>query len=310
MKALYYNGTEAAYREDFPMPIPSETESLIKIELAAVCNTDKEILRGYKPDFTGVMGHEFVGIVMESNNDDLIGKRVVGEINAGCGECGYCRSGNSRHCNRRKVIGIEKKDGCFAEFMTIETSLLHLVPEEVAPEKAVFTEPLAAALEIPNLIHISPGKKVAVLGDGRLAFMIAQVISLTGAILTVVGRHPEKLELFRDFADVMTEIVPEGYDIVIDATGSPTGIQTATKMVRKLGTIVIKSTYAGTVELDMSYYVVNEITITGSRCGPFEPALNLLKKAYVEFPEIEIFELSEYKKAFSSNAFKSGFTFL
>ncbi|MFV0465016.1 MAG: MDR/zinc-dependent alcohol dehydrogenase-like family protein [Lachnospiraceae bacterium] len=309
MKAIYFNGKEAEYRQDYKMPEPTETESLVKIELAAICNTDKEILKGYKPDFTGVMGHEFIGVVVTSPDPSLVGERVAGELNAGCGKCKYCRSGLSKHCNSRRVIGIEKKDGCFAEYMTIETDLLHVVPDGLCAEHAIFTEPLAAALEIPSLIHIDPDKKIAVLGDGRLALMIAQVIALTGASLTVTGRHEDKLALFSSFADVTTQIVPEGYDIVIDATGSKSGILTATQMVKKRGTIIIKSTYAGKVELDMSYYVVNEITITGSRCGPFEPTLNLLKKGYVTFPDIETYDLSEFKKAFSSNAFKSGFDF-
>ncbi len=192
MKALYYE-KEAKYLEDYEMPIPGPKESLIKILISAVCNTDKEILKGYKPDFHGILGHEFVGMVMESNNKDLPGKRVVGEINAGCGECIYCKTGRKTHCINRRVIGIADKDGCFAEYMTIDTDLLHVIPEEIPTETAVFTEPLAAALEIMEQAHIKPSHNVAVIGDGRLAYMIAQAVSLSGADLTVIGRHEEKL---------------------------------------------------------------------------------------------------------------------
>lgn len=305
MKALYFN-KEAMFIENYEKPIPDSKESLVKIVLCAICNTDKEILKGYKPDFSGILGHEFVGIVEDSNNLDLIGKRVVGELNAGCGDCLYCSSGREKHCINRKVIGITKKDGCFAEYMTIDTNLLHVVPDEIPTDIAIFTEPLAAALEIMDSVHIKPSQSVAVIGDGRLAYMIAQVVSLTGADLTVVGRHEDKLENFRTFAKVALD-TDETYEVVIDATGSPTGILTASRLVRKKGIIVLKSTYAGEVQIDMSYFVVNEITIMGSRCGPFEPALQLLKRGLVTLPPIQVYDLKDYKNAFDSKEFKAGF---
>lgn len=307
MKALYFD-QEIRYLENYQKPVPTSSESLVKILVSAICNTDKEILKGYKPDFSGVMGHEFVGVVEESPNKELIGKRVVGELNAGCGKCLYCKTGRAKHCIDRRVIGITNKDGCFAEYMTIETDLLHVVPDTIATEVAVFTEPLAAALEIIEQAHIKPSDNVAVIGDGRLSFMIAQAVSLLGVDLTIVGRHPEKLDSFAAFAKTATNPC-ETYEVVIDATGSPSGILTAQKLVRKKGTIILKSTYAGKAEVDMSNFVVNEITIKGSRCGPFEPALNLLKRGLITLPPIELYDLCDFKKAFSSKAFKAGFAF-
>lgn len=307
MKGIYYDGKDALYRENLPMPVCGENESLVKIHLAAVCNTDKEVRKGYKPDFTGVMGHEFVGEVVDSPDKSWIGKRVVGELNAACGKCIYCRTGRPTHCSFRRVLGMADKDGCFAEYMTIDTSLLHEVPAELPDETAIFTEPLAAALEILTQVHISPAKNATVLGDGRLALMTAQVLALTGVDLTVVGRHPEKLELFKPFAKVTQQGEKEGYEYVVECTGSPTGLPTALELVRKKGTIILKSTYAGNISIDMSQVAVNEITITGSRCGPFEPALKLLKEEKVKLPAIELYDLSDFESAFSSKAFKAGF---
>lgn len=307
MKGIYFDGKEALYREDILMPVCREGESLVKIHLAAVCNTDKEVRKGYKPDFTGVMGHEFVGEVVDSPDKRWIGKRVVGELNAACGKCIYCRTGRPTHCSSRRVLGMTDKDGCFAEYMTIDTALLHEVPDGLPDETAIFTEPLAAALEILTQVHISPAKNAAVLGDGRLALMTAQVLALTGVDLTVVGRHPEKLELFKPFAKVTQQGEKEGYEYVVECTGSPTGLPTALELVRKKGTIILKSTYAGNISIDMSQVAVNEITITGSRCGPFEPALKLLKEEKVKLPAIELYDLSDFESAFSSKAFKAGF---
>lgn len=305
MKALYYDN-ELQYTKEYEKPAIKENESLVKILISAVCNTDKEILKGYRPDFKGILGHEFVGEVVESDNPNLVGQRVVGEINENCGKCIYCTTNRPTHCINRKVIGISGKDGCFAEYLAVRTDLLHQVPEEIPSEIAVFTEPLAAALEILEQVHIKPSTNVAVIGDGRLAFMIAQVISLTGTSLTVLGRHKEKLDMFRPFANTATD-TEETFEVVIDATGSPSGLLTAQRIVRKKGTIILKSTYAGSIDINMSNFVVNEVTVTGSRCGPFEPALKLLKLGLVRFPEIELYDLKDYEEAFSSSAFKVGF---
>lgn len=308
MKALYYDGNSAAFIPDYKKPIPRENESLIRVIMSAICNTDKEVLRGYKPDFRGIMGHEFVGIVEESDNQLLIGKRVVGELNEGCQTCLYCTSGREKHCETRKVIGLEKKDGCFAEYMTIATHLLHEVPNDIPDEIAIFTEPLAAALEITNRISIRPEQNIAIIGDGRLSLLITQVLALTGADITVIGRHKEKLNLFAPYAKTVTE-TDSNYEIVVDASGSASGLELATKIVRKQGKIILKSTYAGAISLEMSYYVINEISIIGSRCGPFEPALQLLKKGFISLPPIELYKLEHYNEAFTSKAWKSGFLF-
>ncbi len=306
MKALYYDGTRIVYREDYPKPVREKDESLIRILMAAVCSTDREIRKGYKPGFTGVMGHEFVGVVEESDKPELIGKRVVGELNAGCGHCLYCKSGREKHCPDRRVIGMEGKDGCFAEYMTLKTHFIHEVPEELETEVAIFTEPLAAAFEITSQVHIRPDTNVALLGDGRLSLMIAQVLNLTGTDLTVIGRHPEKLEKFAGFAKVTTQ-ADDTYEIIVDATGSPEGLELARRLIRRQGTIIVKSTYAGTANVDMSYFVVNEITIKGSRCGPFEPALKMLAQKRIALPQIELFDLADYESAFSYRGFKAGF---
>lgn len=307
MKGIYYNGKDALYREDIPMPVREDGESLVKIRMCALCNTDREVRKGYRPDFRGVMGHEFVGEVLESPREELIGKRVVGELNASCGKCIYCRTGRPTHCSSRRVLGMSDKDGAFAEYMTIDTGLLHVVPDGLADETAVFTEPLAAALEILTQIHISPDKNAAVLGDGRLALLTAQVLALTGIDLTVIGRHEEKLELFKPFAKVTLEGEREGYEYVAECTGSETGLPAALELVRKKGTVILKSTYAGKLSLDMSMVAVNEITIVGSRCGPFEPALKLLGEGKVKLPSIELYDLKDFEKAFASRAFKAGF---
>lgn len=307
MKALYYD-KGLRYLEDYPKPSPKAGESLVKITISAICNTDKEILKGYRPDFKGILGHEFVGLVVESDEPSLIGRRVVGEINENCGHCIYCKTGRPTHCENRRVLGISGKNGTFAEYITMRNELLHIVPEDLPSEVAVFTEPLAAALEILEQVHIKPSTKVSIVGDGRLAYMIGQAVSLTGADLTIIGKQEEKLSLFKPFAKVTTKL-DDTYEVVIDASGSPTGLLTAQKIVRKKGIIVIKSTYAGEIQIDMSDFVVNEVTIKGSRCGPFKPALQLLKLGLINFPPIELYELEDYEKAFSSRGFKVGFKF-
>ena len=310
MKGIYFNGSDAVYREDLPMPVRGEKESLVKILLCAVCNTDKEVRKGYRPDFRGILGHEFVGEVIESSDETLVGKRVVGELNAACGECIYCKTGRPSHCNERRVLGMKNKDGAFAEYMTIDTNLLHVVPEELPTEIAIFTEPLAAAFEILTQVHVSPNKNAAVLGDGRLALFVAQVLAQTGIDLTVIGKHEDKLELFKPFAKVTTGGEVEGYEYVAECTGSPSGLQKAMDLVRKKGTIILKSTYAGTIDLNMSMMVVNEVSIVGSRCGPFEPALKMLKEGKVTLPPIELYECKDFEKAFESRALKAGISFL
>lgn len=309
MKGIYFDGTKPVYRTDLEVPVPTKEESLVRIRMAAVCNTDKEIVKGYRPDFHGVMGHEFVGVVEQSNRENLIGKTVVGELNATCGECVYCKSGRYTHCNARRVLGMHDKDGCFAEYMTIQTSLLFEVPEGTEVKHAIYTEPLAAAYEI--LTQITPDKNapIAVLGDGRLAYCITQAFYEQGYRVTVVGKHPEKLSLFAPYAETTIDKLSEAYEVVIEATGSESGIKDALSMVRKKGTIVLKSTYAGEVSLPFSQVAVNEITIVGSRCGPFEPAVSAIAGGRVSFPEISLYELKDFEAAFTDRSFKAGFSF-
>jgi len=306
MQGLYYDGSKACLRNDLPIPEPLPHESLIRISLAAICNTDREIIRGYKPDFRGVLGHEFVGVVEKSGNAELIGKRVVGELNEGCGECLYCRTGGEHHCVKRKCIGMAGRDGCFAPYMTIATRLLHMVPDGLADEQAVFTEPLAAAFEIADQVHIRPSDEICVIGDGRLSFMIAQVLSLTGAEVTVLGKHEDKLKRFEKFAKTAVKCSRQ-FETVVEATGSPKGFEDALRLVRSRGTIILKSTYAGNANINLSPITVNEITVVGSRCGPFEPALRFLSRGLVDLPPIELYKLSDCERAFESTAFKSGF---
>ncbi|MBQ6583070.1 MAG: alcohol dehydrogenase catalytic domain-containing protein [Mogibacterium sp.] len=318
MRGIYYDGTKAIYREDLPMPVRREDESLIRILYANICNTDKEILRGYRPDFRGVMGHEFVGTVVESSDPSLVGRTVVGELNRGCGTCIYCRTGREKHCLSREVPGMSK-DGCFAEYMSLATHLLHEVPEGLPARTAVFTEPLAAALQITKQVHFDSTQNAAIIGDGRLAYMTAQVLALTGIDLTVIGKHPEKLAAFEPFArtallsdycegDIYRSLTAEEcFEYVVEASGQESGIHLALQIVRKMGTIILKSTYAGNASLDLSLIPVGEITIVGSRCGPFLPALKLLASGRVRFPETELYDLSDYEAAFASTAFKAGF---
>lgn len=305
MKALVYDG-KLSYRTDYPKPEPGPGEVLLKIRLAGVCNTDREVLRGYRPAFSGVLGHEFLADVVEG--PDLVGKRVVGELNAGCQACDYCLSGRESHCLERRVPGMSGRDGCFAEFMAYPARLLHVVPDSIADEAAILTEPLAAACEIPELNHLPLSEPIGVVGDGRLAFLIAQVLAIAGREIVVFGRHEEKLKNFQSFAK--TSLEREGsYETVVEASGHPSGLADAIKLTKARGKIILKSTYAEKMSLDMSEIVVREITITGSRCGPFEPALRLLERGLIEVPPIERFAPEDYEQALSSRAFKAVFQF-
>ena len=317
MKALYFDGKEVIYKSDYREPVPTPGHALIRTELAAICNTDKEVIRGYRPDFSGVLGHEFVGIVEDCDDPAWIGKRVVGELNEGCGHCIYCRTNREKHCLTRKVIGMDGLDGTFAEYFVLANHLLHEVPESLPTEVAIFTEPLAAALEIPNEVHIRPDDNIAIIGDGRLALMICEALSLSGADVTVIGHHEDKLQKFAPYAKTRLEAslnldptdITDTFEVVVDACGAPSGMELAKKIIRKRGRIVLKSTYAGETSIDMSYFAVNEVTITGSRCGPFEPALKLLEKKLVELPAIDLYRVEDYKAALASTAFKVGFDF-
>ena len=282
MQALWLENQSLSLR-DIPRP-DKPGEALIKVRLSGICGTDVELLRGYYP-FTGVIGHEFVGEVVETPEQDWIGKRVVGEINAVCGECEQCRHGRPTHCENRTVLGIANRDGVHAEYFTLPLANLHLVPAALPDEAAVFTEPLAAALEIQEQVHIRPTDRVLLVGAGRLGQLIAQTLAFTGADLRVVARHPHqqailqgrKIRLISDEA-----IQSRKWDVVIEATGSASGFDLARRALRPRGTLVLKSTYRGEMSLNWSPFVVDEITIVGSRCGPFAPALRLLERGEVD----------------------------
>ncbi|WP_298819269.1 MDR/zinc-dependent alcohol dehydrogenase-like family protein [Chloroflexus sp.] len=283
MRAIVFDN-QLQFRADYPEPQRQPGEALIRPHLVGICNTDLEITRGYM-NFRGVLGHEFVGTVIESDNPAWIGQRVVGEINAACRRCPTCLRGDESHCPQRTTLGIDRRDGAMADLFTLPESCLHAVPTTVSDEAAVFTEPLAAALEIVQQSHIHPTDRVAVVGDGKLGAMIAQVLRLTGCDLTLVGRHPERWELYRRqgvTCVTVSELTANQFDIVIDCTGNPAGLATARQLVRPRGRLVLKSTFAAEARLNLSMLVVDEIQLIGSRCGPFAPALRLLERGLIE----------------------------
>jgi 2-desacetyl-2-hydroxyethyl bacteriochlorophyllide A dehydrogenase len=282
MKSLWLENQTISLRDISKPDKPGE--ALIKVRLSGICGTDLELVRGYYP-YTGVLGHEFVGEVVESPQQDWIGKRVVGEINAVCGECEQCRNGRPTHCENRTVLGIVNRDGVHAEYFSLPVANLHLVPDSVSDEAAVFTEPLAAALEIQEQVHIRSTDRVLLVGAGRLGQLIAQTLSLTGADLHVVARHPHQkkiLEARKIRLISEDEIQPRKWDVAVEATGSPSGFELARRALRPRGTLVLKSTYRGEMTVNWSPFVVDEITIVGSRCGPFAPALRLLERGEVD----------------------------
>lgn len=291
MKAVVFNDKEGlVLKIDYPKPVPKKGEALIKVTLAGICNTDAEITKGYM-GYNGVLGHEFVGIVEDINGDDksLIGKRVVSEISYGCNEpdCPWCAVKNYRHCPRRHTLGIVMKDGCFAEYVTMPTNVLFEVPDNVSDEQAVFVEPLAAACEITEQLHIEPTQKVVVLGDGKLGLTTALTLAAQNLDVTLVGKHQNKLDIAKA-QGVETMLLQElcvsnNFDVVVEATGSVSGFETSLSLVKPRGVLVLKSTIATGKELNLAPIVINEITVLGSRCGQFAPALRLLKNNRIDF---------------------------
>jgi alcohol dehydrogenase len=302
MRALYLDKT-LTLQEDCAVPVPPPGEALVRVRLAGVCNTDLELVRGYM-SFRGVPGHEFVGEVVQCDSaPEWIGQRVIGEINAACGQCETCRAGRPTHCPHRTTLGIAGRDGTFAEYFCLPVVNLHRVPENIPDEAAVFVEPLAAACEITQAVHIRPTDRVAVLGDGKLGLLCAQVLQLIGCDLLVFGHHEESLGILAKRGIQTTrraDIPMSAYDVVVEATGTPEGFATARRLVCPRGTIVLKSTYHGAVDANLTLVVVDEVTLAGSRCGPFEPALRLLAQNLVEVtPLIQgRFQLSEGLAAF------------
>ena len=283
MRALIYDG-ELRLVEDYTAPGMGAGEALVRVLMAGICNTDLEIVKGYM-GFTGVPGHEFVGVVEASPDEEFAGKRVVGEINCPCGTCDYCLTGMGNHCPARSVLGILKRDGAFAEYLTLPVENLHIVPDGVRDEEAVFAEPLAAAYRVLEQVKLERGESVVVLGDGKLGLLVAQVVKSTGCALLSVGLDPSKLSILRELGIRTrpgTDGMKEKFDVAIDCTGAPEGLGAALSLTRPLGRVVLKTTVAENPSIDTSRIVVDEITVIGSRCGPFEPALEALKAKTVK----------------------------
>ncbi len=299
MRALVYHNNTLTLEKNYPQPSLEPGEALIRVLQVGICNTDLEITRGYLA-FQGVLGHEFVGIVETlhegpgaSTPKSLIGKRVVGEINAACrrSDCFYCSHSMPTHCPHRTTLGIVNRDGAFADYLTLPIENLHLVPDNVSDEEAVFVEPLAANFEITEQVHLKPTDSVAILGDGKMGQLAAQVLTLSGSEVLMVGKHEEKLALAAKHG-VHTRLLDDPHsftlenrrrvDIVVECSGSAQGLALALRLVRPRGTIILKSTVADKSTLDLAPIVIDEIRVQGSRCGPFAPALRALSQHRID----------------------------
>lgn len=298
MRALVFNN-KLELKQNFEKPTPKENEALIKVKLVGICNTDYEITKGYM-GYNGILGHEFVGVVEEINGEDksLLGKRVVGEINLGCKNCDYCAKDLERHCPNRQTLGIFNKDGCFADYVTLPLSNLLEVNEKINDETAVFVEPLAAALEILEQLHIKPYEKVCVLGDGKLGLITALALNASNVDVTLVGKHQNKLDIAKE-QNVKTMLLEnlkqednKSFDVVVEATGRVSGFETSLSLVKPRGVLVLKSTIATGKELNLAPIVIDEITVLGSRCGQFAPALRLMEKNVIDFSKLVSAKLS------------------
>jgi threonine dehydrogenase-like Zn-dependent dehydrogenase len=283
MQALYFDGSNLELKE-VPRPEPAPGEALVRLRLAGVCRTDLEVLKGYH-NFQGIPGHEFVGEVVGPPESALKGQRVVGEINIPCGVCPRCRRGLARHCRERRVLGLKGQDGAFAEYLTLPEENLHPVPDGVANEAAVFTEPLAAALAVSEATPPTPDQCALVVGDGALGLLISFTLALRGLETHLAGHYREHLRLAEPYgvrAWIEDELPPGEFDLVVEASGSPGGLAMALNRVRPRGTVVMKSTFAGQAPLDPALIVVPEVRLVGSRCGPFPAALRLLERGWLD----------------------------
>jgi threonine dehydrogenase-like Zn-dependent dehydrogenase len=283
MQALYFDGSNLELKE-VPRPEPAPGEALVRLRLAGICRTDLEVLKGYH-DFRGIPGHEFVGEVLGPPGSPLFGQRVVGEINIPCGVCPRCRRGLAHHCRERRVLGLKGLDGTFAEYLTLPEQNLHPVPDGVADEAAVITEPLAAALAVFEAAPPTPDQCALVVGDGALGLLISFTLALRGLETHLAGHYREHLGLAEPYgvrAWLADELPPGEFDLVVEASGSPTGLALALNRVRPRGTVVMKSTFAGQAPLDPSLIVVPEVRLVGSRCGPFPAALRLLTRGWLD----------------------------
>ena len=299
MQAVVLTESGVRFEPAYDPPRPEQGEVPVRVVQAGICETDLQLMQGYM-GFRGVLGHEFVGIAESGAH---AGRRVVGEINCSCRDCDVCRSGVETHCPHRSVLGILQHDGAFAETICVPEENLHVVPEDLSDDEAVFAEPVAAAFEIPTQLDLSSFDRAIVLGDGRLGNLCAQVLALNGCPVTLVGKHPEKLALFDEMGlntALLDDVAPErSADLVVDCTGSASGLPTACQLVRPRGTIVLKTTVAGDSGPSLAPIVIDEITLVGSRCGPFAPALKALAAGQIQVtPLISArFRLSEAASA-------------
>lgn len=309
MKALVFDN-ELKLVDNYEKPVPKKGEALVRVTLAGICNTDYEITKGYM-GYVGILGHEAVGVVEEVNSDDksLLGKRVVPEISYGCKDpnCPYCAEKLYRHCPERHTLGIWRKDGVFAQYFTMPLECLFEVPDNVPDEQAVFVEPLAAALEITEQLHIKPFQKVVVLGDGKLGLITALALNAQNIDVILVGKHKNKLEI-AEKQGIKTSLlndlkVEKTYDVVVEATGSISGFETSLALVKPRGVLVLKSTIAASKEFNLAPIVIDEITVLGSRCGQFPPALRLLKSEKVDFSPLisAVYDFDDATEAFEKN---------
>ena len=305
MKALRVNGNTLSL-ETIARP-NVRNECAVRVVRSGICNTDLEIVKGYA-GFTGTLGHEFVGIVETADaQPELVGRRVVGEINVGCGRCEHCSSGDSRHCPRRTVLGIKGRDGCHAEYLTLPAQNLFEVPDEVSDHEAVFAEPLAAAIGIAEQVEVFPETRIAVIGDGKLGLLCARSLALLSPNVVLIGRHREKLRLATvsgiETSNDGDAVKRAGsFDLVVEASGAESGFQLAVDLVRPRGKMVLKSTFQGRPTWEAWRVVVDEISIIGSRCGRFAPALKLLASKRIEVKDLidSEFEISRGLEAFET----------
>lgn len=305
MRAVTFD-SKLSFDPRYPDAVPVEGEALIRVHLAGICATDRHILSGYL-GFRGVLGHEMVGTVV-AGSPAWRGKRVACEINAVCRRCDMCLRGLSNHCRKRTVMGIVGRDGCFADLVAVPERNLHVVPDAISDEEAVFIEPLAAAYQVLVQCPIDSRQIVSVLGSGRLGLLVAQVLKATGCKLTVVGRNREKLLLCekRGIQSYHLDdlVARQDCDVVVECTGSPTGLKLAGELVRPRGTIVLKSTCAGTTPADLASIVVNEVRVVGSRCGPFPEAIHALARQAIDVKSMisRLFPIEQAVEAFAALA--------
>ena len=311
MKALVYDN-ELKLDKNYPNPTIKDNEVLIKTSMVGICNTDYEITQGYM-GYKGVIGHEFVGVVCEVGKNvdkNLLNKRVVGEINCACNDCSWCHQGLQRHCPNRSTLGIWQKDGCFSEYFTLPKENVIEISDNIDDTTATFPEPLAAAYEIIEQVHIKPDAKVAILGDGKLGLCISLVFSALNIDYIHIGKHEEKLAISKNLGAktmLLSEIKEEdkkSFDVVVEATGSTGGFETSASLVKPRGTLVLKSTIVAREGLNLASIVVDEVNIVGSRCGQFRPILRLLEKGKIDVKPLvsAVYGVDEFEKAFEENS--------